>query len=263
MHPVFRVPGVNGESSTRTSQQYAAILKHTVGLTSLPVGVTFLKAMETDESAGSDHRLCQAVMEARKGKRVVLHKENISCPAAAAALGLKPLPKQLQDGTMLCGYGIFKTKDAAIRVMETMPRLKPEQYGAIEVKPLELCEQIPDVVVLEDEVEKLMWVALAYLNEAGGRLDFSTSILQAACVDSVVLPFLSNRINMSFGCYGCRDATDAASSEALLGFPGDKLPMVTENLKFLKAQAIDRSRAKNVYKAFAGRTAPLEEQQRR
>ena len=154
---------------------------------------------------------------------------------------------------MLCGYGIFKTKDAAMRVMETMPRLKAGQYAAVEVTPLEEYEGIPDVVVLEDEVEKLMWVALAYLNEEGGRLEFSTSILQAACVDSVVLPFLSQRINMSFGCYGCRDATDAASGEALLGFPGNELSMVTDNLLYLKSQAIDRSRAKNVYKAFAKR----------
>jgi uncharacterized protein (DUF169 family) len=243
----------------RTAKEYAEILKGTVGLSSLPVGVTFLDAVTTDRPL-DDHRLCQAVMEARKGKRVVLFKENISCPAAAAALGLKPLPKQLEDGTMLCGYGIFKTKDAAIRVMETMPRLKPGQYPAVEIKPLEDCEKIPDVVVLEDEVEKLMWVALAYLNEAGGRLDFSTSILQAACVDSVVLPFLSQRINMSFGCYGCRDATDAATSEALLGFPGAKLSMVVENLAFLKSQAIERSRAKNVYKAYAKRAGAPEEE---
>jgi len=255
---VFGASRMKDDTTMRASQQYAAILKDTVGLTSLPVGVTFLASAGNDGLVGNDYRLCQAVMEARKGKRVVLHKENISCPAAAAALGLKPLPKQLQDGTMLCGYGIFKTKDAAIRVMETMPRLKPEQYAAVEVKPLEDCDGIPDVVVLEDEVEKLMWVALAYLNEEGGRLDFSTSILQAACVDSVVLPFLSGRINMSFGCYGCRDATDAASSEALLGFPGDKLPMVTENLTFLKSQAIDRSRAKKVFQAFAQRTGMRE-----
>jgi uncharacterized protein (DUF169 family) len=242
----------------KSAEEYAQILEGTVGLASLPVGVTFVKTMDADGDPSNDHRLCQAIMEARKGKRVLIHKDNISCPAAAAALGLKPLPKQLQDGTMLCGYGIFKTKDAAIRVMETMPHLKAGQYAAVEVKPLREYEVNPDVVVLEDEVEKLMWVALAYLNEAGGRLDFSTSILQAACVDSVVLPFLSGRINMSFGCYGCRDATDAATSEALLGFPGRKLPMVSDNLIHLKSQAIDRSRAKNVYKAFTKRTAASE-----
>ena len=229
-----------------------------VGLTSVPVGVKFLHTLQSDGTVSGDFRLCQAVMEARNGKRIVLSESNISCPAAAAALGFKPLPPQLQDGTMLCGYGIFRTKAAAMRVMETMPRLKQRQFLAVEVKPLGDFSAVPDVVVLEDEVERLMWVALAYLNEGGGRLDTSTSILQAACVDSVVLPYLANRINLSYGCYGCRDATDAASGEALLGFPGHKLPMVTENLLYLKSQAIDRSRAKNVYKAFARRKIALE-----
>ncbi len=49
--------------------------------------------------------------------------------------------------------------------------------AAVEVKPLEESGEIPDIVVLEDEVEKLMWVALAYLNEEGGRLEFTTIIL--------------------------------------------------------------------------------------
>ena len=62
-------------------------------------------------------------MEARHGKTVIVTKENISCPAAAAALGLKPLPKNLQDGSMLCGYGIFKEKEAGMNVMNEMPRM--------------------------------------------------------------------------------------------------------------------------------------------
>ena len=58
---------------------------------------------------------------------------------------------------------------------------------------------------------------------------------------------------MSFGCYGCRDATDAKSGEAILGFPGTKLEMVAENLKKLKDKAIPRSRQKSVYQAFTQR----------
>ena len=109
-----------------SAREFSETLTSTTGLTSLPVGVRFLHTtVDLDPNAGSDYRMCQAIMEARRGKSVVIQKDNISCPAAAAALGLKPLTKQLQDGTMLCGYGIFKTRDAAIRVMETMPRLNP------------------------------------------------------------------------------------------------------------------------------------------
>ena len=229
-------------------------LKETVGLEYEPVGIKFYeKAPLNGIQKAEDHRMCQLVMRARKGEKLMLTKERISCPAAAAALGFKPLPKNLQDGSMLQGYGIFRDKEAAVKVMEDMPRLEQDKYEAVVAKPLIDWEENPDVIVIEDEVEKLMWIALAYLNEEGGRLNMSTSILQAVCVDSVVLPFLSQRINMSFGCYGCREATDSKPNEAILGIPFSKLEMTIENIRYLKAKAIDRSRAKQVYQAFSKR----------
>lgn len=238
----------------KENQKYAEILSRTVGLHASPVGVRFVET-STAQNAEQDYRFCQAVMQARKGQNVTITKDHITCPAAAAALGFKQLPPNLQDGSMLCGYGIFKEKSAGMHVMNTMPRLELGRYTAVEIKPLDAFDSCPDVVIIEDEPEKLMWIALAYLNENGGRLEFSTSILQAVCVDSAVLPFLNQKINMSFGCYGCRDATDAQTNEALLGFPGSKLPVVTANLEYLQNQAIPRSRAKNVYQAFVNRKA--------
>ncbi len=237
------------------------ILTESVGLETLPVGVKFYKKDFTNGiKKADDHRYCQLIMCARKGESLKQNKEDISCPAAAAALGFKPLSKNLQDGTMLNGYGIFKKKEAGIKVMNDMPRLAQGKYETVVAKPLKDWQEDPDVIVIEDEVEKLMWIALAYLNEEGGRLNMSTSILQAVCVDSTVLPFKSQKINMSFGCYGCRDATDAKPNEAILGIPISKLDMTIENLKYLKSKAIDRSRAKQVYQAFAkraGETIPL------
>ena len=232
----------------------AETLKEAVGLEYEPVGIKFYQKAPLNEiPKAEDHRICQLVMRARKGETLVLTKESISCPAAAAAIGFKPLPKNLQDGSMLQGYGIFRDKEAAVKVMEDMPRLEQDKYEAVVAKPLKDWEENPDVIVIEDEVEKLMWIALAYLNEEGGRLNMSTSILQAICVDSIVLPFKSQKINMSFGCYGCRDATDAKPNEAILGIPFSKLDMTIENIKYLKSKVIDRSRAKQVYQAFSKR----------
>jgi len=229
-------------------------LIESVGLNSEPVGVKFFDTiLDSNQRITKDHRFCQLIMRARKGEELILTSENITCPAAAAALGFKPLPMKLKDGSMLQGYGIFQKKESAMKVMKDMPRLDQDKYKAVLAKPLSKWDEIPDVVIIEDEVEKLMWIALAYLNDKGGRLNFSTSILQAMCVDSCVIPFLTNDINMSFGCYGCRDATDAKSSEALLGFPGNKLEMVVNNLEYLKSKAIDRSRQKLVFKAISQR----------
>lgn len=235
-------------------KERAEIIKNSVDLCSEPVGVKFLKNILTNElEEAKNHRFCQLIMRARKGDELILTREAISCPAAAAALGFKPLQKSLENGKMLQGYGIFKESESAVKVMKTMPRLEQGKYEAVVAKALSKWEESPDVIIIEDEVEKLMWIALAYLNEEGGRLEFSTSILQAMCVDSAVIPFLSGKINMSFGCYGCRDATDAKPQEAILGFPVAKLDMVVENLIHLKSKAIDRSRAKKVYETFSNR----------
>jgi len=235
-------------------KEQAEIIKKAVGLHSEPVGVKFYKTIPDNGLKEVDeHRFCQLIMRARRGDELLLTKDGITCPAAAAALGFKPLPKNLQDGSMLQGYGIFKDARSAINVMNQMPRLEQGEYVAVAAKPLSTWEETPDVVVIEDEVEKLLWIALAYLNEEGGRLILSSSIIQAMCVDSTVLPFKSGRINMSFGCYGCRDATDAQPNEAILGIPYSKLEMIVENLLYLQSKAIDRSRAKQVYQAFSKR----------
>jgi len=237
--------------------KYSKILTETVGLNALPVGVKFYEEIPDEYLRAEDHRFCQTVMRARKGETLLLTAEDITCPAAAAALGFKPLPQKLEDGTMLCGYGIFEDPESGINVMKQMPRIEQGRYKAVLAKPLKDFDETPDVVVFEDTAENLMWIALAYLNDKGGRLEFSTSILQAVCVDSVVLPHLKQDINMSFGCYGCRDATDAKPNEALLGFPGNKLNMVVDKLQYLDKQAISRSRAKNVYKSFSKRMTNL------
>lgn len=41
------------------------------------------------------------------GKKVLITAENISCPASAAAFGLKPLPEMLAPGKMLFNMGLF------------------------------------------------------------------------------------------------------------------------------------------------------------
>jgi len=97
-------------------------------------------------------------------------------------------------------------------------------------------------------VEKLMWIALAYLNvRQGQRLVSSTAILQATCVDATIIPFLENRLNLSYGCYGCRDATDIRASETVLGFPAADLPAVVAHLEYLEKKAIANSRSKKSF----------------
>lgn len=225
-----------------------------LGLDGAPVGVRFIReADETSDTALqlNQHRYCQALMRARRGEHVLLDGRGISCPAAAAAFGFHPLPENLQNGKGLVGFGIVSNAAVGQVMFAQMPRLETGAVKAIELYPLNRSTAHPDVVVVEDQVEKLMWINLAYLNASGGqRLTSSTAILQATCVDSTILPFLEQRLNFSFGCYGCRDATDLAGSETVIGFPACQLTEIMQHLEFLAQKAMPTSRAKKAWAAL-------------
>ncbi len=215
------------------------------------VGVRFLgKKEELPDNATilGNHRYCQAIMKARKGENLILKGESISCPAAASAFGLRPLPEGLKSGKGLVGFGIVSDETVGKEMFKNMPRLKHGQVINLYLFPLEKADQIPDIIIVEDNPEKLMWISLAYLNAVGGeRVTSSTAILQATCVDSTIIPFLEQRLNLGYGCYGCRDATDLGENEAVIGFPGSLLPSIMEHLEFLGKKAIPISRSKKAY----------------
>jgi uncharacterized protein (DUF169 family) len=237
-------------------RQEAISLKQTLGLNSSPVGVKFILASDEPMPPGratrlSGHRYCQALMKARHGAHVLLDAEGIACPAAAAAFGFRPLPEGLKTGKGLVGFGIVEDEKTAQAMFEGMTVLPQGQVKALYLFPLETADVAPDIVVLEDETERLMWIALANLNVKGGhRVISSTAILQATCVDATLIPYVERKFNMSMGCYGCRDATDIGPHEAVLGFPIKDFDAIVESVLFLGRKAIPDSRAKKALAAL-------------
>lgn len=229
-----------------------------LGLSTSPVGVRLVSGTDPyTENAHvlTGHRYCQALMEARHGKEVVLGEAGISCPAAAAAFGFRPLPKGLESGKGLVGFGIVSDEAVGRNMFALMPRLEPGQIQFLHLYPLEQATVFPDVVVVEEEVEKLMWIVLSQLHSMGGkRVPAHTAVLQATCVDSTIVPYVENRLNFGFGCYGCRDATDIGTDEAVLGFPGAMLAPIVEHLSFLGEKAIPTSRSKKALRALERET---------
>lgn len=237
------------------SRDYSEKLTTLVGLTSSPLGVKFITPGQSEPGEWSTEiklRFCQSLMLARKGEMVALTPENITCPASASAFGLKPLPEKLQNGEMMFTMGLFGSPQAAATTTALMPRLEPGKYSAVLIAPLEKFDTLPDVVVLEAEPEKLMWVGLADIFETGGRHALETGVFQATCVDATVVPFVKQKLNFCLGCYGCRDATDIPHSETVLGFPAASLDRLIAALEKLSEKAMPRSRSKAAYRALSG-----------
>jgi uncharacterized protein (DUF169 family) len=147
------------------------------------------------------------------------------------------------------GFGIVREPEVGRAMFEGMRYLEMNALAGLALCPLHAAPRLPDVVVVEGTPEQLMWLPLADLNLAGGaRRHGSTAVLQATCVDATVIPHLEDRLNFSLGCYGCRDATDLAPAETVVGFPGRMLEALTDQVGFLKEKAIPRSRGKNAWK---------------
>lgn len=235
-------------------REHGARMISILGLSSSPVGVRLLSP-DGKVSPGAErllqHRYCQALMRARRGWDVLLDGEGISCPAAAAAFGFRPLPPALQSGQGLVGFGIVSDSAVGQQMFLDMPKLEPGRVAMLHLFPLEKAGYAPELVVVEDEVEKLMWIVLSYLHGKGGqRVPSSTAVLQATCVDSTIIPFLEDRLNLGYGCYGCRDATDIGNNETVLGFPTRFLPLIVEHLEFLGQKSIPTSRSKKAWHAL-------------
>jgi len=239
------------------TREYVKELKDLLNLQRDPVGVKFLNAGEETAfiktyDARTKSRYCQALMRAGQGEQVLITAENISCPASAAAFGLKPLPEMLSSGQMLFKMGLFDSPNAARDAMEGMTRLEQGKYTAVLLSPLDNIEIEPDIVVIEALPEQLMWLSLASIYETGKRLEFNTAVFQATCVDSTVIPFVTGKLNSSLGCYGCRESTDALDEENLIGIPYREMERIFLNLQKLAAKPMKRARSKEALKLFSG-----------
>jgi len=194
------------------------------------------------------HRYCQALMRARRGESVRLEPDELACPAAASAFGFRPLPAQLASGKGLVGFGIADHESTGQRMFEGMTRLAAGEIGGIAACPLVAAPRIPDVVIVEARPEPVMWLVLADLILAGGaRRHADTAVLQAACVDSTIIPYREGRLNFALGCYGCRESTDLEAAEMVVGFPGSHLDGLLGALRYLGDKAVPRSRAKAAF----------------
>ena len=140
-------------------------------------------------------------------------------------------------------------------MFEGMPRLEQGKLKLLYLFPLETAEIVPDIVIIEDEVENIMWIVLAQVNsQTGKRIESETAVLQGICVDVTLIPYIKQKFNITLGCYGCRDATDIGPNECAVGFPFKNFENISGYIEYLSEKAIPDSRRKNAYQILLKRT---------
>ena len=223
-------------------------LTNLLGLPQPAVGLKLIKDDYIPEGwvRGGKLTFCQFIMRAREGERLIADVDNISCPNGASALGFRDVPEKLRTGELLETIGAFE-KEAGAEMVSSVPRFERDEFRRVALAGLADVAYEPDLVLIETLPEQIMWLNLASIYSGGGRLSFSSSVSNGTCSDLTVVPYRSGQINITAGCYGCRNATSVPDEYMYASFPGTRLPGIVEALSKLTEKAMPRTRGKKAY----------------
>mgnify|MGYP005864108569 CR=1 FL=1 len=217
------------------SEEYS----HFLGLNGFPVAIKMLSQSSDVADLRSDGRpirklskrllICQVLAQARfYGRVLVGEEENINlCRLGADALGFA-----VDDYTHVYSGTYFSNREAAMRMIETMPKLERGKYHALLVSPLEKSPIDPDVVVFFGNAAQILRIINGYLFDKGGRLEFSTSGDAGVCCDPVVIPMQTGKPSIGIPCNGGRLMSVPNETDLVCGVPFDILEQILDGIKF-------------------------------
>ncbi|MEE0845925.1 MAG: DUF169 domain-containing protein [Eggerthellaceae bacterium] len=236
--------------SDELHKQYAEwqrIIMEKLGLRWQPVAVSLIEAGELlpDVPMPPENlRFCQALMAARRGASILMPPSKHSCPDGTSIFGMTGVPEKLATGEIYVLFHKLDTAEAAAQMVAERPTLPPHSRRATYVAPLDKTVRVPEVVVFTGTPEQMMWLCMSMSYYTGHRFDFHASGYNSMCVEAVLIPLRDGEPNITFGCYGCRAASDIGEDMMFMGIPTDKLPTVVKGLTELAKKAIPHSRMK-------------------
>ena len=236
--------------ASEVREQYAEwqrIIMEKLGLRWQPVAVSLIEADELlpDVPMPPENlRFCQPLMAARRGASILMPPSKHSCPDGTSIFGMTGVPEKLATGEIYVLFHKLDTAEAAAQMVAERPTLPPHSRRATYVAPLDKTVRTPEVVVFTGTPEQMMWLCMSMSYYTGHRFDFHASGYNSMCVEAVLIPMRDDEPNITFGCYGCRAASDIGEDMMFMGIPTDKLPTVVQGLTELAKKAIPHSRMK-------------------
>jgi uncharacterized protein (DUF169 family)/NAD-dependent dihydropyrimidine dehydrogenase PreA subunit len=189
-------------------------------------------------------RFCQSLMAARRGASILMPPFKHSCPDGTSIFGMTGVPEKLATGEIYVLFHKLVNKEAAAQMVRERPTLPAKSKRATYVAPLAKTVRDPEVVVFTGTPEQMMWLSMSMAYYTGHRFDFKASGYNSMCVEAVLYPMIEQQPNITFGCYGCRAATDVGEDMMFMGVPTALIPTVVKGLTELAKKSIPHSRMK-------------------
>lgn len=231
----------------RQLSEWQKVIMEKLGLRWQPVAVSLIDKDELlpDVPMPPENlRFCQAMMAARRGASILMPPFRHSCPDGTSIFGMTGVPEKLATGEIYVLFHKLVNAEAAARMVAERPTLPPQSRRATYVSPLAATVREPEVVVVTGTPEQMMWLCMSMSYYTGHRFDFHASGYNSMCVEAVLYPLQEHAPNITFGCYGCRAASDIGEDMMFMGIPTDMIPTICEGLTELAKKAIPDSRNK-------------------
>jgi uncharacterized protein (DUF169 family) len=206
---------------------YPVALKMLAELADIPDG-----AIRPRNDLGYELALCQGfALSRRQGKMVAMLKEDNWCYGPVIAFGLAEPPDNYWQGDF--HYPLrTKTKEAALRLINSLVRLEVGKYVGIVSAPLMTANFQPDFVMTYCNSAQLgrMLSSLKYID----GLDVTSTLSPGgACFNAVAPVVLNNKCQVTIPCAGDRRLAMAHDDEMIMTIPAERLDDLIEGLRYL------------------------------
>lgn len=221
-----------------TAAEVNATFEKYLRVDTFPLGIKLLRADEPlpegvrvpSESLGEKWIVCQSIGIARRyGWGVAVGKEDVICPLAAIAFGLRKANERYSAGEAALGM-YCADSEAARHLEDSTWRLRAGLYDRICIAPLAKLTFVPDIAVVYGNSAQVMRLVNAALYRRGGRIE-STSGGRLDCAELVIQPLLTGEAKVVLPCNGDRVFGMAQDTEVAFSFPWALADEIVEGLE--------------------------------
>jgi uncharacterized protein (DUF169 family) len=217
-------------------QELSRIYRRILQLKSNPVAIRIIKDQEElpvqlKKPEAILPSFCHAIMEAFKGKSLLLRRGDVRCDVGLTALGLKKEGSKLGKQKPPFKNVGFGNEEASRNSFSKGISLPAGQTKAIAMSPLEKAVLGVDVVIFKVNSEQAFWLLTATQYQTGYRTHLSVGTgYQGVCGDIIVYPLLHKKVNLTVNGIGDRLASPSGKNELFAGIPASLVRPIADNL---------------------------------
>ncbi|MEP0827766.1 MAG: DUF169 domain-containing protein [bacterium] len=165
--------------------------------------------------------ICQTFSMARRyGWQLAVGKEDINCPLALTAFGLREEIETFSCGEMCAGM-FTETRQAGARTEAEVPKFNFQEYKYILAAPISRADFIPHLYLVYGNSAQIMRLMTAVLYKDGGYLTSKFSG-RLDCADICIETVKTGRSQLILPCYGDRVFGQTQDDEMALTLPVGK-----------------------------------------